>query len=116
MPSRHNIPIIILQQTSRYRRGRSLHEALDPLQKISDLLGTVLEILSSIDDQHFLSRVALEPLLVLVVDEFEVVEGDLSFFWTHAALGSLMALLRGAFEVDDLGAIDFGHLFEAAVE
>lgn len=53
---------------------------------------------------------------MFLVDEGKIIEGDFGFFGAHAALGALVALFRRAFEVDNLGLVDFGHRLEAAVE
>jgi hypothetical protein len=92
------------------------HEFLEEAQHFLNLCGVVFEVLSCVDDQHIVTGVGLEPLLMFVVDHGEVFQRNLALFFSLSFLGPLETLLRGASQVDNLGFLNIHHGFEAVVE
>jgi hypothetical protein len=86
-----------------------IHELLQLSQHVLNLHWIVLKVLCCLNDQHVLGRVGLEPLLVLVVDQSQVFQRNLVLLSSLPLFGSLIALLRSAPEVNNLGLLNLNH-------
>lgn len=93
----------------------TVHEFFELPEHVLRLDGVILEIFSRIYYQDVLFRVAFEPLLMFIMNQFQVVQRNLTLLGAFPNLCTLMTLLRGAPQIDNFGFIYGCHCFKAAV-